>query len=72
MLPVSRWQKGRALKWDRKPTAATLQAQSGKADLLERHVRNEEVHGVAEHVLAEIARPPVERRRSMALVAGER
>ena len=33
--------------------AAALQAQAGEADLLERHVRNVEVHGVAEHVLAE-------------------
>ncbi len=35
------------------PDAATLQAEPGVADLLKRHVRNEEIHGVAEHVLAE-------------------
>ena len=33
--------------------AAALQAKSGGANLLERHVRNEEIHRVAEHVLAE-------------------
>ena len=33
--------------------AAALQAEPGGADLLKRHVRNVEVHGVAEHVLAE-------------------
>ena len=33
--------------------AAALQAQPGETDLLERHVRNVEIHGVAEHVLAE-------------------
>ena len=33
--------------------AATLQAEAGGADLLQRHVRNVEVHRVAEHVLAE-------------------
>ena len=33
--------------------AAALQAKPGEADLLQRHVRNEEIHGVAEHVLAE-------------------
>ena len=33
--------------------AAALLPQSGGADLLQRHVRNVEVHGVAEHVLAE-------------------
>ena len=32
--------------------AAALQAKPGGADLLERHVRNVEVHRVAEHVLA--------------------
>ena len=35
------------------PDAAALQAKPGVADLLKRHVRNEEIHGVAEHVLAE-------------------
>jgi hypothetical protein len=35
------------------PDAAALQAKPGEADLLERHVWNVEVHGVAEHVLAE-------------------
>ena len=51
--------------------AAALQAQAGKADLLQRHARNVEVHRVAEHVLA-VARDARERRRSIALVAGER
>ena len=37
--------------------AATLQAQPGVADLLKRYVRNEEIHGVAEHVLAEAGHP---------------
>ncbi len=36
-----------------KADAAALQPQAGEADLLKRHVRNEEVHRVAEHVLAE-------------------
>ncbi len=33
--------------------AAALQAEPGETDLLKRHVRNEEIHGVPEHVLAE-------------------
>ena len=33
--------------------AAALQAEPGEADLLKRHVRNVEIHGVAQHVLAE-------------------
>ncbi len=37
--------------------AAALQPQAGEADLLQRHVRNEEVHGVAEHMLAEARHP---------------
>jgi hypothetical protein len=32
--------------------AAALQAQAGKADLFQRHAGNEEVHRVAEHMLA--------------------
>ena len=52
--------------------AAALQAKPGETDLLERHVRNEEVHRMAEHVLAECAPRRTERRRSIALVAGER
>ena len=35
------------------PDPATLQAQPGGSDLLKRHIGNEEIHGVAEHVLAE-------------------
>ena len=33
--------------------ATALQAEPGKADLLQRHARNEEIHGMAQHVLAE-------------------
>ena len=33
--------------------AAALQPQPGKADLLQRHVRDVEIHRVAQHVLAE-------------------
>ncbi len=33
--------------------AAALQAKSGKTDFFERHAGNEEIHRVAEHVLAE-------------------
>ena len=54
------------------PDATALQTEPGEADLLERHVRNDEIHGVAEHVLAEAGDALRERRRSMALVAGER
>ena len=39
------------------PDAATLQAKPGGADLLERHFRNEEIDGVAEHVLAVAGHP---------------
>ena len=37
--------------------AAALQAKPRETDLLERHVRNVQVHGVAEHVLAETGHP---------------
>ena len=37
--------------------AAALQAKPGEANLLERYVRNVEIHGVAEHVLAETRHP---------------
>src|SRR5258708_40006750 len=39
------------------PDAAALQAKPGEADLLKRYVRNVEIHGVAEHVLAEAGHP---------------
>src|SRR5216683_6773593 len=39
------------------PDAAALQAKPGEADLLKRYVRNVEIHGVAEHVLAEAGYP---------------
>ncbi|MGY4482350.1 hypothetical protein ACVWWR_001541 [Bradyrhizobium sp. LM3.2] len=37
--------------------AAALKAQAGKADLLQRHARNVEVHRMSQHVLAEARHP---------------
>ncbi|OIQ71496.1 hypothetical protein GALL_468850 [mine drainage metagenome] len=37
--------------------AAALQPKTGEADLLEWNVRNEEIHRVAEHMLAEACHP---------------
>ena len=37
--------------------AAALQPKAGVTDLLERNVRNEEIHRVAEHMLAEAGHP---------------
>ena len=37
--------------------AAALQPKACETNLLERNVRNEEVHGVAEHMLAEARHP---------------